>query len=79
MYRCIENHHIIDKKRLMKMQRFFFINCARGGIIDEEAVRDLTKSGHLAGAGFDVYSVEPILKTNLGSFVAGLARIPLPL
>ena len=30
----------------------------------QEAVRFLTKSGHLAGAGFDVYSVEPIVKTN---------------
>ena len=60
-----KTHHIIDKKRLMKMPKgAYVINCARGGIIDEEAVRDLTKSGHLAGAGFDVYSVEPIVKTN---------------
>jgi D-3-phosphoglycerate dehydrogenase len=32
------------------------INCARGGLVDEEALRDLLiKSGHVAGAAFDVF------------------------
>ncbi len=35
------------------------INCARGGIIDEAALADAVKSGHLAGAAVDVYSEEP--------------------
>ena len=42
----------------------FVINCARGGIVDEGAVRDLTKTGHLGGAGFDVFSIEPIVANN---------------
>src|SRR5262249_8880080 len=33
--------------------------CARGGLIDELAVRDLLVSGHIAGAGFDVFTDEP--------------------
>jgi D-3-phosphoglycerate dehydrogenase len=37
----------------------FLINAARGGLVDEAAVADALERGHLAGAAFDVFQMEP--------------------
>ncbi|ARX88465.1 2-hydroxyacid dehydrogenase [Streptomyces alboflavus] len=36
------------------------MNCARGALLDYDAVCDALDSGRLAGAGFDVYPQEPV-------------------
>lgn len=41
------------------------INAARGGLVDEQALADAIESGHIWGAGFDVYATEPCTDSPL--------------
>ncbi len=51
---------IIDSRALALMKRgVHIINCARGGLIVEEALKAALDLGHVAGAALDVYEVEP--------------------
>ncbi len=55
-----DTKHILNKERLLLMnQGALVVNCARGGLVDEAAAKDLLDSGHLAGVALDVYEVEP--------------------
>ena len=55
-----DTKHMINADTIKQMKEGVRIfNCARGGIIDELALIDGLKSGHIAAAGLDVYEDEP--------------------
>ena len=52
--------HIINAERLALMNKgAIVVNCARGGLIDEPALKEAILSGHIAGCGLDVFEDEP--------------------
>lgn len=62
----VHTHLTNETKGLINAARFQIakkglrvVNCARGGIIDEEALADAIESGHVAGAAIDVFTKEP--------------------
>ena len=54
------------------------INCARGGILDEEALLEGLASGKIAGVGLDVYSAEPPKGEVLKQILAGEKVVATP-
>jgi D-3-phosphoglycerate dehydrogenase len=58
--------NILSAENLAKTKKGVrIINCARGGLVDEEALAELLKSGHVAGAAFDVFKEEPATENPL--------------
>lgn len=58
--------NLLNAERIALMKKGArLINCARGGLVDEAAVAAAVKSGHLAGAAFDVFDVEPATESPL--------------
>ena len=61
-----QTRNILSRDNLMKTRPGVrLVNCARGGLVDEQAVADLIRDGHVAGAAFDVFAVEPAKESPL--------------
>ncbi len=63
-----KTRNIINAGAIAKMKTGVrIINCARGGLVDEAALADAIKSGHVAGAALDVFETEPARENPLFS------------
>jgi D-3-phosphoglycerate dehydrogenase / 2-oxoglutarate reductase len=66
-----QTHQMIGAAQLARMKKgAYLINASRGTVVDIDALVDALKSRHLAGAGMDVFPVEP--KTASDEFVSPL-------
>jgi len=58
--------NILSRENLAKTKKGVrIVNCARGGLVDEQALADLITEGHIAGAAFDVFKEEPATENPL--------------
>ena len=61
--------NILSREAIAQTKRGVrIINCARGGLLDEAALADALKSGHVAGAALDVFETEPAVNSPLFGF-----------
>lgn len=61
-----QTRNILSKEALAKTRKGVrIINCARGGLIDEAALKEALDSGHVAGAALDVFATEPATDSPL--------------
>ena len=72
-----ETQHLVNAETLAKMKPTArIINCARGGIVDEQALAEAIKNGQIAGAALDVYESEPLGESDLTQVDNGLILTP---
>ncbi len=61
-----QTRNILSRENLAKTKKGVrIVNCARGGLVDEDALAEALQSGHVAGAAFDVFSEEPAKENAL--------------
>ncbi|MEO1638743.1 MAG: phosphoglycerate dehydrogenase [Pseudomonadota bacterium] len=61
-----QTKNILSAENIAKLKKGVrIVNCARGGLVDEAALADALNSGHVAGAAFDVFAVEPATESPL--------------
>jgi D-3-phosphoglycerate dehydrogenase len=71
-----QTRNILSRENLAKTKPGVrIINCARGGLVDEAALKDMLESGHVAGAALDVFVEEPA-KANPLFGTQGLVATP---
>ena len=60
-----ENYHLINAERIRAMKPgAYFLNLARAAIVDDQALYEALRDGHLAGAALDVFADEPVRPEN---------------
>jgi len=60
-----DTHHLFDEEMFRAMKESaFFVNVARGSVVDEKALVKALKRGWIAGAGLDVFETEPLPKDS---------------
>ncbi len=60
-----ETRHLMNASRFTLMKReAFFVNLARGPVVDERALIEALRAGTIAGAGLDVFEQEPVDPAN---------------
>jgi phosphoglycerate dehydrogenase-like enzyme len=60
-----DTHHLINREVMRAMKPgAILINASRGAVVDEEALIEALRDGHLGGAGLDVYDPEPPAPEN---------------
>src|SRR5437764_7592376 len=71
-----ETRHMMNGDAIARMKRgAYLINTARGPIVDDAALCDALESGHLRGAGLDVYEDEPRVSARLAA-MANVVVLP---
>ena len=60
-----ETHHLLDADAFARMPPgAYVVNVGRGSVIDEPALIEALRSGHLGGAGLDVFETEPLPESS---------------
>jgi len=73
-----QSKHMLGKEQFAKMKpTAVLVNCARGGVVEENALYDALSAGKLKAAALDVFETEPVNKSpEATEFYARLFKLP---
>ncbi|WP_043364784.1 phosphoglycerate dehydrogenase [Belnapia sp. F-4-1] len=61
-----QTRNILSRQNIAKLKKGVrIVNCARGGLVDEQALAEALQTGHVAGAALDVFETEPATESPL--------------